>query len=129
MARTAQETSTSVNFRMPDSILKNMDRLASENNHDRTAEINGACRHWITIGGNAAADVTTFQKIAQLEAIIQQLSAETAEMQKNFLRLEQQISTTLEQIEKERELLLKIIQSNENTIKHLLTASLKEKNE
>ena len=78
---------------------------------------------------SAAADVTTFQKIAQLEAIIQQLSAETAEMQKNFLRLEQQISITLEQIEKERELLLKIIQSNENTIKHLLTASLKEKTE
>ncbi|MDR0981129.1 MAG: hypothetical protein LBL85_05080 [Methanocalculaceae archaeon] len=129
MARTAQETSTSVNFRMPDSILKHMDKLAAENNHDRIAEINGACRHWISIGGNAAADITTFQKIAQLEKTITELSAETAEMKENFLLLEKQITGTLDQIERERELLLKIIQSNENTIKLLLTASLKEKSE
>ena len=129
MARTAQETSTSVNFRMPDSILKNMDKLASENNHDRTAEINGACRHWISIGGNAATDTTTFQKIEQLEMVIAELSAETKEMKEHFLMIEKQITTTLDRIERERELLLKIIQSNENTIKLLLTASLKEKPE
>ena len=95
----------------------------------RTAEINGACRHWISIGGNAAIDTTTFQKIEQLEMVIAELSAETKEMKEHFLLLEKQITTTLDRIERERELLLKIIQSNENTIKLLLTASLKEKPE
>lgn len=129
MARTAQEPSTSVNFRMPDSILRNMDKLAADNNHDRTAEINGACRHWITIGGNAATDITTFRKIEQLEETVRRLTAETKTMQDRFLQLENQITTTLDQIEKERELLLTIIQSNEHTIKLLLTASLREKTE
>ncbi|HJJ96267.1 MAG TPA: hypothetical protein O0X38_01290 [Methanocorpusculum sp.] len=78
MARTSQESSTSVNFRMPDSILKNIDRLAGENNHDRTSEINGACRHWINIGGSAATDETTFQKIEQLQQTITGLKTNSA---------------------------------------------------
>ncbi|MBQ4597957.1 MAG: hypothetical protein IJB12_06110, partial [Methanocorpusculum sp.] len=66
MARTAAESSTSVNFRMPDSLLKNIDELARQNHHERTAEINGACRHWVEIGGVAASDKTTHSRIDEL---------------------------------------------------------------
>ena len=129
MARTSQESSTSINFRMPDSIRKNIDRLAAENNHDRTSEINGACKHWINIGDSAATDETTFQKIEQLQQTITGLEDELRSMKENFRHLETQIAATLDQIQKERELLLRIIESNEHTIKLLIKNSLDDRSE
>lgn len=125
--RKPQPPSTSV---CPTVSSKILTGLATENNHDRISEINGACRHWISIGGIAAVDKTTFQKIEQLELVIEELSTETKKkMKEHFLLLEQQITSALDQIDRERELLLRIIDSNENTIKILLAASLKEKSE
>lgn len=106
MARSKTNPSTSVTFRMPDSILKEVDRLALQNYHDRTAEINGACRHWISIGGVSGACATSQEEIASL-----------SEQIKN---LEHQITTMMQQMEQERSLLLKIIENNEHTIKCLL---------
>ena len=66
MARSKINPSTSVTFRMPDSILKEVDRLALQNYHDRTAEINGACRHWVEIGGTSGVTSSSLEEITKL---------------------------------------------------------------
>ena len=91
MARTAAESSTSVNFRMPDSLLKNIDELARQNHHERTAEINGACRHWVEIGGVAASDKTTHSRIEELEGAIHELTRQLAESGKEIAELKKQM--------------------------------------
>jgi hypothetical protein len=106
MSRTTGEASNQINFRMPDSVLKGIDKLAAQNSHDRTAEINGACRHWIKIGGAAGTDESTFEKIAGLEKRLEELENEIARM--------------LDMMEKNNAVLLKVIENNEYTIKCLL---------
>lgn len=106
MSRIAGESSSPVNFRMPDSLLKEIDKLAEQNSHDRTTEINGACRHWIKIGGIIGTDESTFEKIAALE--------------KKIDGLEKEIARMLELTEKNNTVLLKVIENNEYTIKCLL---------
>ncbi|MDR0981227.1 MAG: hypothetical protein LBL85_05605 [Methanocalculaceae archaeon] len=91
---------------MPNPILKEIDRLAEQNTHDRTAEINGACRHWVEIGGVAGTDVSTQNVIAELS--------------EEITNLKDQIAAMMDQMEQERTLLLKIIEGNEHTIKCLL---------
>lgn len=122
MARTAAESSTSVNFRMPDSLLKNIDELARQNHHERTAEINGACRHWIEIGGVAASDKTTHRRIEELENTIRELTGQIEESGKEIAELRAEIQTLAREMESERVLLLKIIEGNETTINNLLSA-------
>lgn len=122
MARTAAESSTSVNFRMPDSLLKNIDELARQNHHERTAEINGACRHWIEIGGVAASDRTTHSRIGELEDTIHELTRQVEESGKEIAELRADIQTLAREMENERVLLLKIIEGNKNTINNLLSA-------
>ena len=122
MARTAAESSTSVNFRMPDSLLKNIDELARRNHHERTAEINGACRHWIEIGGVAASDKTTHSRIGELENTIRGLTVQLEESGKEIAELRAEIQTLAREMESERVLLLKIIEGNETTINNLLSA-------
>lgn len=107
MARSKLNPSTSVTFRMPDSILKEIDRLAARNTHDRTAEINGACRYWAEIDGVVGTDVSTQQTLSGLSNQIKSL--------------EDQIAAMMQQMEQERTLLLKIIENNEHTIKCLLS--------
>lgn len=106
MARSKLNPSSSVTFRMPNPLLKEIDRLAEQNTHDRTAEINGACRHWVKIGGVAGTDASTQNVIAELSAEI--------------TGLKDQIASMMDQMEQERTLLLKIIEGNEHTIKCLL---------
>ena len=53
-------TTTQVNFRMPEILLKEIDALADKNYHDRSSEINNACRYWIASGaGETWASQTT----------------------------------------------------------------------
>lgn len=106
MARSKLNPSSSVTFRMPNPILKEIDRLAEQNTHDRTAEINGACRHWVEIGGVAGTDVSTQKVIAELS--------------EEITNLKDQVAAMMQQMEQERMLLLKIIEGNEHTIKRLL---------
>ena len=106
MVRSKLNPSSSVTFRMPNSILKEIDRLAEQNTHDRTAEINGACHHWVEIGGVAGTDVSTQKVIAELS--------------KEIMNLKDQVAAMMQQMEQERTLLLKIIEGNEHTIKLLL---------
>lgn len=106
MARSKINPSTSVTFRMPDSILKEVDRLALQNYHDRTAEINGACRHWIEIGGTSGVTSSSLEEITKLSEQLQ--------------NLEEQIVSMMQQMKQERSLLLKIIENHEHTIKCLL---------
>lgn len=121
MARTAAESSTSVNFRMPDSLLKGIDQLARENHHERTAEINGACRHWIEIGGVAASDKTTHKRIDELEKTLITLTKQIEQSGTEIAELKEEIRTLSQELENERALLLKIIEGNENTINSLLS--------
>ena len=121
MARTAAESSTSVNFRMPDSLLKNIDELARLNHHERTAEINGACRHWVEIGGVAASDKTTHSRIEELEGAIHELTRQLAESGKEIAELKAEIQSLAKEMENERVLLLKIIEGHKNTINSLLS--------
>ena len=106
MVRSKLNPSSSVTFRMPNPILKEIDRLAEQNTHDRTAEINGACHHWVKIGGVAGTDVSTQKVIAELS--------------KEIMNLKDQVAAMMQQMEQERTLLLKIIEGNEHTIKLLL---------
>ena len=106
MARTTQNPSTQVNLRMPDSILDGIDKLAGENLHDRSAEINSACRYWIELGGKEVTGKTTLEKISSLEMKVDVL--------------EEEVRKTLAEMKSERELLLKIIENHEHTIKKLL---------
>ena len=118
MARSKFNPATSVTFRMPDDILEILDKLALGNGHDRTAEINEACRHWIEIGGTSGNETLTQQKISAL-------GEELASMN---LRLEKQdgailmLKETIEKLEKNNSTLLAVIESNEHTIKRLLEA-------
>lgn len=121
MARTAAESSTSVNFRMPDSLLKGIDQLARENHHERTAEINGACRHWIEIGGAAASDKTTHKRIDELEQTIISLTKQVEQSGAEIAGLKEEIRTLSKELENERVLLLRIIEGNKNTINSLLS--------
>ena len=130
MARTAAESSTSVNFRMPDSLLKGIDQLARENHHERTAEINGACRHWISIGGTAASDKTTHKRIDELEQTIVALRDQVERSGTEITELREEIRTLSQELENERVLLLRIIEGNENTINSLLsTLQMRRQNE
>ena len=99
MARTAAESSTSVNFRMPDSLLKGIDQLARENHHERTAEINGACRHWIEIGGVAASDKTTHKRINELEQTIVALTKQVEKSETEISELREEIRTLSQELE------------------------------
>ena len=121
MARTAAESSTSVNFRMPDSLLKGIDQLARENHHERTAEINGACRHWIEIGGAASSDKTTHKRIDELEQTIISLTKQVEQSGAEIAGLKEEIRTLSKELENERVLLLRIIEGNKNTINSLLS--------
>ena len=112
MPRTAREPTVSINFRMPRSLLKHLEQMAEENSHDRTAEINGACRHWISIGGTGAVDQTTLKKIGELE--------------ERMAHLEMQITEMLDQTEKDRAVLLRVIENNERVIQYLLGEKKRE---
>lgn len=91
---------------MPNDILKGIDELAIQNLHDRSAEINAACRFWIEVGGRAASDETTLSRIDGLE--------------NKITSLEKEIRVMMAEMQKDRDTLLKIIDSNEHTIKKLL---------
>lgn len=116
MARSKINPATSVTFRMPDEILKIIDELAVKNTHDRTAEINDACRHWIEIGGTNGNETITQSKISNLEKEIALLSERIGVLETSL----EKISDTMVQNEKTNSTLLNIINSNEHTIKCLL---------
>ena len=60
MTRPNSIRTTQVNFRMPEALLKEIDALADKNYHDRSSEINNACKYWITSGaGETWASQTT----------------------------------------------------------------------
>ena len=106
MTRTLAEKSTQVNLRMPTRILEEIDRLAKENYHDRSSEINSACEAWIEAGGKNYRDATTLAKIDKLETKIDEL--------------EIRLNTALREVEAGKEVYLKIIETHEHTIKCLL---------
>lgn len=91
---------------MPDDILKKIDALASANLHDRTAEINSACRFWVGMQENGLKEDNTLKRISELEVDMKNVKEE----------LHQMTART----EQERNLLLKIIENYEHTIKCLL---------
>ena len=80
MTRTTPTPSSQVNFRMPNDILQGIEELSAKNIHDRSSEINAACRHWIEIGGNAAADKTLNTRISELEEKFAALEKEIREV-------------------------------------------------
>ena len=106
MTRTLAEKSTQVNLRMPNRILEEIDRLAKENYHDRSSEINNACETWIEAGGKNYRDATTLAKIDKLETKIDEL--------------EKRLETALNELRAGKEVYLKIIETHEHTIKCLL---------
>ena len=106
MTRTLSESSTQVNLRMPDRILKGIDTLASENFHDRSSEINSACDIWVKTGGKIFTDTTTLAKIDALE--------------KKVAALEEKLDIAISEMQGNKTLYLKIIETHEHTIKCLL---------
>ncbi len=107
MSRPSPHPSTTVNFRMPNDLLKKIDEKAAASMHDRTAEINSACRFWIETRENGMGEDAALQKISELE--------------KRMGSLETEIQTVKSQTNGERLLLLKIIENHEHTIKRLLS--------
>ncbi|MDO5843883.1 MAG: hypothetical protein Q4Q53_01890 [Methanocorpusculum sp.] len=123
MARSKINPATSVTFRMPDDKLNKIDELALKNTHDRTAEINDACRHWIEIGGVFGKENITQQKISELEKQMTELNNRMEKLESSL----EKISEVMTQTDKNNSALLNIISSNEHTIKCLLQ-SLTESN-
>lgn len=118
MARSKFNPATSVTFRMPDDILETLDKLAIENGHDRTAEINEACRHWIDIGGASGNETLTQQKVSALGEELVCMNARLEKQEEAILMLKE----TIDKLEKNNSTLLAVIESNEHTIKRLLEA-------
>ncbi|MDO5844746.1 MAG: hypothetical protein Q4Q53_06355 [Methanocorpusculum sp.] len=100
MARSKTNPLTSVTFRMPDETLHKIEELAALNSHDRTSEIIGACRHWINIGGNAGIDISTKDKIAELQSHVISLEKTVSEISLTMIKLEENNTTLLRIIEK-----------------------------
>ena len=116
MARSKFNPATSVTFRMPDDILEILDKLALGNGHDRTAEINEACRHWIDIGGASGNETLTQQKVSALGEELACMNARLEKQEEAILLLKE----TIDRLEKNNSTLLAVIESNEHTIKRLL---------
>ena len=116
MARSKFNPATSVTFRMPDIALEKLDKLALENSHDRTAEINEACRHWIDIGGASGNETLTQQKVSALGEELACMNARLEKQEEAILLLKE----TIDRLEKNNSTLLTVIESNEHTIKRLL---------
>ena len=116
MARSKFNPATSVTFRMPDDILEILDKLALGNGHDRTAEINEACRHWIDIGGASGNETLTQQKVSALGEELASMNLRLEKQEEAILLLKE----TIDKLEKNNSTLLAVIESNEHTIKRLL---------
>lgn len=116
MARSKLNPATSVTFRMPDAVLQTIDKLAIENSHDRTAEINVACRHWIEIGGILGNETITQKKVHELKEELIQLN-KRLEIQESVIS---QLTESMNKLEKNNTTLLSVIESNERTIQRLL---------
>lgn len=127
MARTAAEKSTSINFRMPNSLLRKMEVIAKQNHHDRTAEINGACFHWTEIGGVAAIDKTVHDEIGELQKVIADLEKELKETKEaleierketaqNVALINKKIDLLISGMKDERKTLLNIVNRDNSTI-------------
>lgn len=139
----AARTTTQINFRMPDDLLTRIDSLADKNFHDRSSEINNACRYWITSGagdtwaaqtadpyGSKTSEDAVIRfakedterplngshasgKIEDLQRTIETLTAELA-------ALKNEVTSLTASFETERKLLLKIIEGHETTIRNIL---------
>ena len=94
MARAKTNPSTSVTFRLPDESLQGIENLAERNSHDRTAELIGACRHWVEIGGSAGVDTSLNEKVDCLQKKMDVVEAAVLEMSDTMKRIEE-INTTL----------------------------------
>ena len=116
MARSKINPSSSVTFRMPDSILQRIDTLALQNNHDRTAEINTALTHWIGIGGVSGNETVTQKKIAELEEQLTIMSSRLEKQEEAII----QLSETMEKFEGNTSRLLSIIENKDQAMQYLL---------
>ena len=95
MARSKLNPTASITFRMQKATLQKIDKLAEQNNHDRTTEINDACRCWIELSGSANQDV-----VITLQKQIADLEKNMTEMTASLKQLEENNSTLLRIIEK-----------------------------
>ena len=102
MARSKLNPTASVTFRMQEVTLQKIDNIAAQNNHDRTTEINDACRYWIELGGSANQDSAFMLKksITALQNQINDLEKNMTEMAASLKQLEENNSTLLRIIEK-----------------------------
>lgn len=93
------EETTQINFRMPISLLSEVEALALKKHHTRTTEIMNACTHWTQIKG----DVTQLTPSSDVEERLNEFSKEINEIRKDIDRL-------ISVMETERKQLLKIIE-------------------
>ncbi|HJJ47517.1 MAG TPA: hypothetical protein O0X39_00795 [Methanocorpusculum sp.] len=116
MSRTSSEPSSNVNFRMPTMLLQQVDDLAKSNHHERTSEINCACRHWIEIGGSAAGDKTLAAELDCLKNNMANFEEKLQKTHEEIDRLNQLIEALTEELKEERNTMLKIMDKDKNTI-------------
>lgn len=108
MPRTpSYEPLTSVNFRMPEQLLNQIDEIAHKKHHDRTTEINDACRHWGEIGGEVSAPVIA---ISEFEKKIDNLTALMSKQISDSATLNQKVNALIKELEDEKKQLLRIIE-------------------
>ena len=147
----AARTTTQINFRMPDDLLTRIYSLADKNFHDRSSEINNACRYWITSGAgetwaaqtadpygtgkNSEDAVIRFAKedtgrplngkaiaSGKIEDLQRTIETLTAEL----AALKNEVTSLTASFETERKLLLKIIEGHETTIRNILQFAKKK---
>lgn len=108
MSRTpSYEPLTSVNFRMPELLLKQIEEIAHKKHHDRTTEINDACRHWKEIGGEVSAPILA---ISEFEKKIDNLTNLVSKQLTESATLNQKVNALLKELEDEKKQLLRIIE-------------------
>lgn len=141
----AARATTQINFRMPDDLLTRIDSLADKNFHDRSSEINNACRYWIVSGagdtwaaqtaepyGNSTSESDAVNRFAKedtgrplngkaiasgkIEDLQRVIETLTAEL----AALKNEAASLTASFETERKLLLKIIEGHETTIRNIL---------
>jgi len=110
----AHEPITSVNFRMPDSLLQKIDEFSYKHHLDRTAEINTACRYWVEIGGEASPTTLSNEIILEfgkkIDTLTDFISKQMAISSSEIAEMKAKIDSLTKELAEEKKQLLRIIE-------------------
>ena len=96
--------------------------MARKNNHERTSEINNACKYWIEIGGSCAADKTTYAELKELRNTVDLLKFNVTDLKSRHDSLSVEVGNISHELISERQTMLSILSQNESNLGALLAS-------